>query len=98
MLLCASSPRARRGALWDAHRKHFAKNGDPVLVWQAATRDMHAAVQQSLIDQQLADDPVRAAAEWQAQFRSDSQALVLREAVEAHPRRARTSARSRGPL
>src|SRR5262249_28763843 len=25
MLLCASSPHARRGALWDAHRKHFGK-------------------------------------------------------------------------
>jgi hypothetical protein len=83
MLLCASSPHARRGALWDAHRKHFAKDGDPVLVWQAATRDMNAAVQQRVIDEQLADDPMRAAAEWQAQFRSDLQALVLREAVEA---------------
>src|SRR5262249_40420933 len=47
------------------------------------TRDMNATVQQSLIDQYLADDPMRAAAEWQAQFRSDLQALVLREAVEA---------------
>jgi hypothetical protein len=28
-LLCASSPYARRGALWDAHRKHFGKDGDP---------------------------------------------------------------------
>jgi phage terminase large subunit-like protein len=35
MLLCASSPYARRGALWDAHRRHYAKDGDPVLVWQA---------------------------------------------------------------
>src|SRR5262249_56047263 len=51
MLLCASSPHARRGALWDAHRKHFAKDGDPMLVWQATTRDMNATVQQSLIDQ-----------------------------------------------
>ena len=35
MLLCASSPYARKGALWDAHRKHFGKDGDPILVWQA---------------------------------------------------------------
>jgi len=34
MLLCASSPYSRRGALWTAHRKHFGKDGDPVLVWQ----------------------------------------------------------------
>lgn len=25
MLLCASSPHARRGALWEAHRKHFGQ-------------------------------------------------------------------------
>jgi hypothetical protein len=37
MLLCASSPHSRRGALWDAHRRHFAKDNDPILVWQAAT-------------------------------------------------------------
>jgi len=32
MLLCASSSRSRRGALWDAHRRHFAKDNDPILV------------------------------------------------------------------
>ena len=32
MLLCASSPYARRGALWDAHRRHHGKDGDPILV------------------------------------------------------------------
>ena len=25
MLLCASSPYARRGALWDAHRRHYGQ-------------------------------------------------------------------------
>ena len=35
ILLCASSPYARRGALWDAHRRHFGKDGDPILVWHA---------------------------------------------------------------
>ena len=44
MLLGASSPHARGGALWDAHRKHVGKDGDPVLVWQAATRDMNPAL------------------------------------------------------
>ena len=47
MLLCASSPYAQRGALWDAHRKHFGKDGDPVLVWQAATRVMNPSVSQA---------------------------------------------------
>lgn len=46
MLLCASSPYARKGALWDAHRKHFGKDNDPILVWQAATRTMNSTVPQ----------------------------------------------------
>ena len=32
MLLCASSPYARRGSLYDAYRKHHGQNGDPVLI------------------------------------------------------------------
>jgi hypothetical protein len=83
MLLCASSPHSRRGALWDAHRRHFAKDNDPILVRQAATRDMNPAVPQSFIDAHLAEDPARAQAEYLAQFRSDLDAFVLRETVEA---------------
>ena len=83
MLLCASSPHARKGALWNAHRKHFGKDGDPVLVWQAATRDMNTSVPQHYIDAHIADDPMKAAAEYGAVFRSDVETYVLREAVEA---------------
>ena len=35
MLLCASSPYARRGALFDAWRRHYGKDGNSVLVWRA---------------------------------------------------------------
>jgi hypothetical protein len=65
------------------NRKHYGKDDDPIMVWQAATRDMNASVPQSYIDAHLADDPVRAAAEYLAQFRSDLEGFVLREAVEA---------------
>jgi hypothetical protein len=50
MLLCASSPYARKGALWNAHSRHFGKDGDPVLVWQATIREMNITVPQSFID------------------------------------------------
>jgi hypothetical protein len=82
ILLCASSPHARRGVLWEAHRKHYGKDGD-VLVWHAATRDMNPSVPQSFIDGHMADDPARAGAEYLAQFRTDVEAFVRREAVEA---------------
>ena len=71
MLLCASSPYSRKGALWDAHRKHFARNNDPILVWQAPTLTMNPTVPQSVIDEAMERDPVSAAAEFGAQFRRD---------------------------
>ena len=40
MLLCASSPHARKGALWSAFSKHYGKDGDPFGV-AAATREMN---------------------------------------------------------
>jgi hypothetical protein len=83
MLLCASSPHARKGALWSAYAKHYGKDGDPVLVWQAATRDMNATVPQSYVDAHLAEDPERAAAEYLAQFRRDLEAFVAREVIES---------------
>jgi hypothetical protein len=83
MLLCASSPYARRGALWDAHRRHHRKDGDPILVWQADTRTMNPTVKQSVIDEATERDPASAAAEYGAQFRSDIESFVNREAVEA---------------
>jgi hypothetical protein len=82
-LLCASSPHSRRGALYEAWKKHFAKDNDPVLVWQAGTRSMNPNVSQAFIDNHMAADPARAAAEYLAQFRSDLEAFVSREAVES---------------
>lgn len=82
MLLCASSPYARKGTLYDAYRKHYGKDGDEVLVWQADTRSMNPSVPQSYIDQQTAEDPARVAAEYGAQFRVDIESYISLEAVQ----------------
>ena len=83
LLLAASSPYARKGALWTSYKKHYGQEGDPVLVWQAATRTMNPCIEQSIIDEALEADPASAAAEWLAQFRSDIESFINREAVEA---------------
>jgi hypothetical protein len=44
MLLCASSPYARRGALWDTFQKYHGVEDSEILVWQAATRVMNPTV------------------------------------------------------
>jgi hypothetical protein len=82
MLLCASSPYARRGSLWTAHQKHYGKDNDPILVWQAATRTMNPTVPRSVIDEALADDPASAGAEYGGIFRTDRERLVMREIIE----------------
>ena len=83
LLLCASSPYARRGALWDAYRKYFGKEDQPVLVWQAETRRMNPTVPQSVIDQATERDPASALAEYGAQFRTDIADFISRVAIDA---------------
>jgi hypothetical protein len=83
MLLCASSPYARRGALWEAHQKWFGVEDAPVLVWRAATRVMNPTVSQQFIDEAYERDPAVAAAEYGAEFRTDVERLLTREAVMA---------------
>jgi hypothetical protein len=83
MLLCASSPYARRGSMWDAFREHFGKNDDQVLFWRAPTRTMNPCVPQRVIDEALARDPAKYTAEYLAEFRSDLEAFVSREVVES---------------
>ena len=77
MLLCASSPHARRGALWDAYRRHYGKEGDPILVWKATTRQMNPLVRQSWVDAEIERDPAKNTSEYLAEFRRDLGSLRL---------------------
>jgi hypothetical protein len=81
MLLAASSPHARKGTLWEAHRRYHGKDDAPVLVWQATTREMNPSVSQSYIDSHMQEDAARASAEYYATFRSDLQSYIDRDVV-----------------
>jgi hypothetical protein len=83
MLLCASSPYARRGALWDAHQKWFGQEQAPVLIWRAPTLVMNPTVPQYVVDDAFERDASVAAAEYGAEFRTDVERLLTREAVSA---------------
>ncbi len=82
MLLAASSPYSRKGVLWDAHKKHFGKEGN-TLVWQASTATMNPAVDAQVIADAYEADPANAAAEFGGEFRNDIESYVSREAIEA---------------
>ena len=82
-LLKASSPYARRGVLWADYRKHFGTENASTLVWQATTREMNPSVPQSFIDAAYEDDASNAAAEFGALFRTDLEAYITKEVVDA---------------
>jgi hypothetical protein len=82
MLLCASSPHAQRGALYDAFRKYYGHDEAAVLVWQADTVTMNPTVPKSVIEDAYEADPASAASEFGAAFRNDLASYISREVVE----------------
>ena len=54
-----------------------------ILVFRAPTRRMNPLISQALVDRALEADPAAAAAEYLAEFRSDIETFVRREAVDA---------------
>jgi hypothetical protein len=86
VLLCASSPYARRGALWEAFRRYYGQDDKAVLVWRAPTRTMNPTLPQRVIDEAMERDPAYAAAEYGAEFRVDVETFIPREVVESATR------------
>jgi hypothetical protein len=82
-LICISSPYARRGALWGAFKDHYGKEDDPVLIWKASSSTMNLAIDPAAIEAAYERDPASAAAEYGAEFRTDVEAFVTREMLEA---------------
>ena len=82
LLLIASSPYAKRGALYKAFRDHYGRDDAEVLVWRGSTAEMNPLYPARLIARAYEDDPARAAAEHGAEFRNDVSAFVAREAVD----------------
>ena len=62
----------------------FGEKGDPrILVAQGASRELNPSLPQSVVDRAMDRDPASAGAEYLAQFRTDIESFVNREAVEA---------------
>lgn len=84
LLIGISSPYARKGLLYRKWKKHFGKAGRTLVV-QAPTWVMNPNLPRDgdFLSEAFEDDPASAAAEYGAQFRSDIEAFVTREVVEA---------------
>jgi hypothetical protein len=78
LLAVVSSPYARRGVLWSASQR---EPDSSVLFVQAPTRELNPTFDRAAIDKAYAEDPVAAASEYGAQFRSDLESYISREAI-----------------
>lgn len=83
ILLLASSPYAKRGALYATFRKHYGKDDARVLVWKADTSTMNPKIDPAIIKEAYEEDPEAARAEYGAEFRDDLADFVTREIVDA---------------
>jgi hypothetical protein len=82
MLLCASSPYAQSGVLFENFQRYYGKTSDH-LVWKASTKTMHPNISQKFLDREFEKDPVASDAEYNANFRSDVTGFLPRELVMA---------------
>ncbi|MAF24390.1 hypothetical protein CL634_02210, partial [bacterium] len=83
MLLCASSPYARRGALYDTWKRYYGEDNNRVLVWQAPSWIMNPSLSQEWLDEEFEKDAASARAEYGAEFRTDVENFINEEVLDA---------------
>lgn len=90
ILLLASSPYAKRGALYSTFRRNYGRDDARVLVWKAETAAMNPSIDPAIIAEAYEEDPEAARAEYGAEFRDDLADFVTRETVDAVTMRGRS--------
>ena len=84
VLIAISTPYSRSGVLWEQFKAHFGKGtGTGPLVWKAPTRIMNPTISAAAIENDMREDPCRARAEWEAEWRDDIEAFLGMEVIEA---------------
>jgi hypothetical protein len=83
MLIGISSPYWQRGLLFDKFKRHFGQADDEVLVIRAPSILLNPTLDQSMIDQAIAEDPEAAAAEWLGTWRRDVSGYIDRDVADA---------------
>ncbi len=83
-LLLASSPYARKGALYDIFRSDYGEDGDPsVLVAKATSQEVNPSLPDDVVQRALEKDPAMARAEYLAEFRTDIESFVDIDRIRA---------------
>lgn len=83
-LIIASSPYAKKGVLFETHKRHYGPDGDPlILVAKGTSREFNDSLPQSIVDRALERDRAAALAEYMGEFRNDIESFVSFEIVSA---------------
>jgi hypothetical protein len=82
-LIFISTPYAQSGALFEAHRRYYAKDDKRVLVWVAPTTRMNPTISESFVAEEIERDVEAGSSEWLARFREDISACFSLESIEA---------------
>ena len=83
IMMLASSPYAKKGALYNSYRRNYGKDDARVLVWKAPTEVMNPRIDPAFIAEAYEEDPEAARAEYGAEFRDDLADFITREAIDA---------------
>lgn len=83
MLIAISSPYKKGGILYSKFKSDYGKDSASTLFIRSDTRTLNPLIDQSVIDEAFADDPVAAKAEWGGFFRDDVGNWLSAEVVEA---------------
>ena len=82
-LIILSSPYGQHGALWDLHRKHYGRDGSPVLVWQATAPEMNPTLPDDYVERMREEDPEAYRSEVLGEFRRGFSTLFDPDVIEA---------------
>jgi hypothetical protein len=78
-LIGVTTPYARRGAAWDAFKRHYGVAGATALVWTGASLDMNPLLPEADISAAYEADAQAADAEYGGNFRSDLASFISDE-------------------
>ena len=82
-LIISTTPMRKRGYVGEMYDAAFGDNAnDHALVWQAPSLTMNPTLDKTEIDLEYKLDPIKAAAEYGAQFRNDVDALLAPEVID----------------
>ena len=83
LLMIASSPYAKRGALYAAFRRYWGDDSARTLVWRGSSLEMNPTLNPDVVARAYEEDAAKASAEYGASWRDDVSGWVTREVVDA---------------